>query len=141
MNYFSSHWAMKNSLVKAFPKNFANFTGKSLCGSLFFVKLQTVGNKVLMKLQNTVKHCIRWKSLSGTFRTLYILYDGCLLQKYLTNFSRIFLFSEFLTRFIFAKKLHGRCCIRRPLTLIPKRCTITKMRTIDGFLLLRYVSS
>ena len=132
---------MKTSLVKAFPKNFANFTGKRLCRSLFFVKLQAVGNKVLIKLQNTVKQCIRGKSLGGAFRTLYIFYDGFLLRKYLKNFSRIFSFNEFLTRFIFAKKLHGRCCISWPLTLIPKRCTITKMRTIDGFLLLRYVSS
>ena len=36
----NSHW--RYSIKKAVPKNFAIFTGKHLCWSPFFVKLQTL---------------------------------------------------------------------------------------------------
>ena len=45
-NFRSSHW---NSLKKGVLRNFANFTGKQLCWSLFLIELQPLGLQLYKK--------------------------------------------------------------------------------------------
>ena len=56
LNVRSSHW--NSSVKKGVLRNFASFTGKHLCWSLFLIEFQTFRPAALQNLQNFLEHII-----------------------------------------------------------------------------------
>ena len=65
MNFRSSHW--RCSAKKGVLKNFAKFTGKHLCESLFFNKVGC-----LRSVQKTSGQLLLWTTASETSNTKYL---------------------------------------------------------------------
>ena len=109
-------WLQKQSpdvfCKKGVPTNFANFTWKYLCWSLFLIKLQVSGLQLYLK--ETPIHvfsCEFWKNVKNTYfeeqlrmtvsLTLLLILSRCILLSLLTSNVSLYLPDAYLSSFSF----------------------------------------
>ena len=81
-------------------KNFANFTGKHLCWSLFLIKVLT---NFIKNSPTQVFSCEMWKNFKNTFSTEHL--HGCFCQKRLQDRCLPVKFAKFLRTPFFTEYL------------------------------------